>query len=549
MIRLLLLSLALSVSASGEELPVVVNGRAVDPVDAYKIGSSYYLDAKRAGELYGAQVYWYHVSGRLQLSLRGRQAQFVAESDEALLDGKSEKLSAAVLLRANQAFIPLDFLISEAFESWAGMDGEFNERSKLLTLDKRSNVGAVRWFSYKGRTRLAFEMEKGLKPQIAQKGLAGLEVSMPLGVIERSEAADINDGIVAGYTLRQDMKVARLQIRLARPSFDYKTQELENPRRFVIDLYEAPIMAQGPVTKSSVERSAEPSTDKVPEQIGEPTPDLENLPSYVKVVAGATTPAPKAPQSVSKESVRVPDLPSAVPIVSAKRKILVDAGHGGKDSGAIGRRGTEEKDINLLAAKELAALLKEEGVFDVRLTRSDDTFVELSERSNMANEARADLFISLHCNGHNNPRESGFEVYFLSEKASDPGAASVAARENASLELEGKSVEEETAQMILHAMQTTENINESSELAALITRALSKRVDLENRGVKQAGFYVLRGTYAPAVLVEMAFVTSKNDEVKLESKKYRRKIVDGVYAGVLDYAKRQGWMKEVAKGK
>lgn len=540
--RTLILILALAVSAAGEELPVVVNGRAMDPVNAYKIGSSYYLNAKQAGELYGAQVYWYHVSGRLQLSLRGKQAQFVADSDEALLDGKPVKLPAAVMLRANQAFIPLEFLLGEPFESWAGMDGEFNDRTKLLTLDKRANVGAVRWFSYKGRTRLAFELDKGIRPSITQKGLAGLEVALPLGVIERSESADINDGIVASYSLKQDRKSAKLQIRLARPSFDYKTQELDDPGRFVIDIYEAPSMGQGPVSRVVPVKEAEPTVEDAGESAGE-------LPEYIREVAAKERIAPKAPQPSSRESVKTPDVAAAVPIVSAKRRILIDAGHGGKDSGALGRRGTREKDINLLAAKELAALLKEEGVFEVRLTRSDDTFVELAERSNMANEARADLFISLHCNGHPNPRESGFEVYFLSEKASDPGAARVAERENASLELEGKSVEEETAQMILRAMQTTENINESSALAALIARALAKRVDLENRGVKQAGFYVLRGTYAPAVLVEMAFVTSKSDEAKLESKKYRRKIVDGVYAGVLDYARRQGWMKEVARGK
>lgn len=511
MLKALLLSLRLAVPAAGEDLPVVVNGRALDPVSSYKIGSSYYLDAKSVGALYGAQVYWHHVSGRLQLSLRGRQAQFVGDSDEALLDGKAVKLGARVLLRANQAFVPLAFLESEAWEAWSGMDAEFNPRSKLLTLDKRSNVGSVRWFSYKGRTRLAFELGEGVKAELTPRGLKGLEVVLPLGVLESSEEAQIGDGLVSGYTFKQDLKAARLQIRLARGDLSWKMQELDSPRRFVLDILEP---SETPV-------AAAPA----------PAPEPVKPAEAPAVVPKIFTPGPEQPA-----------------IVSAKRRIVIDAGHGGKDSGALGRRGTEEKDINLLAAKELAALLREEGVFDVRLTRGDDTFVELAERSRIANDLGADIFISLHCNGHSNSRESGYEVYFLSEKASDPGAASVAERENASLELEGKSVEEETAQMILHAMQKTENINESSELAALVARAMGKRVDLENRGVKQAGFYVLRGTYAPAILVEMAFVTNKKDEAKLESKKFRRKIVDGVYAGVLEYAKRRGWMKEVAKG-
>lgn len=207
-----------------------------------------------------------------------------------------------------------------------------------------------------------------------------------------------------------------------------------------------------------------------------------------------------------------------------------------------------EKDINLHAAKELAKLLREDGVFEVILTRDDDTFIPLADRSRIANEAEADLFISLHCNGSPNSRESGYEVYFLSERASDPGAQRTAEMENSSLELEGKSVEEEQAAAILHAMQNVENINAGSELAALVARALGRRVDLEDRGVKQAAFYVLRGTYVPSILFEMAFVTNKKDEAKLGSRQYRRRLIDGVYSGVLDFARRQGWLKAVARG-
>jgi N-acetylmuramoyl-L-alanine amidase len=160
----------------------------------------------------------------------------------------------------------------------------------------------------------------------------------------------------------------------------------------------------------------------------------------------------------------------------------------------------------------------------------------------MANDAHADLFVSLHCNANRSSKENGFEVYSVSEKATDPEAENLARFENASLELEGKSPSDEEAALILRAMSKTENLNTSAELASLVSRALQKRVDLAPRGAKQAAFYVLRGTDAPAILVEMGFVTNSRDEAKLETRRYRRRIVDGVYAGLIDFAKRQGWL-------
>ena len=114
--------------------------------------------------------------------------------------------------------------------------------------------------------------------------------------------------------------------------------------------------------------------------------------------------------------------------------------------------------------------------------------------------------------------------------------------ENSVLAFEGKAAHEEEASPILLAMTKTEHINEASELSGFLSKMLTKKLDIDNRGIKQAAFYVLRGTNAPAVLFEMAFVSNQKDETKLESAKYRRRIVDGVYAGLLAFAKYQGWL-------
>lgn len=227
------------------------------------------------------------------------------------------------------------------------------------------------------------------------------------------------------------------------------------------------------------------------------------------------------------------------PAEKARYRIAVDAGHGGKDGGATGRRGTLEKDINLYAALELAKLLEEEGRFEVMLVRQSDVFVKLGERARMANEAQADLFVSLHSNAHPSRAESGFEVYFLSERASDPEAERLAEFENSVLALETEPGQADEAEALLYQLARTEFMNDAGELAGLVAKNLAVRVDLPNRGVKQAAFYVLRGVNAPAILVELGFLSNERDEAKLESAKYRRRLVEGLYAGIVDFYNRR----------
>ncbi|MBI4349448.1 MAG: N-acetylmuramoyl-L-alanine amidase, partial [Elusimicrobia bacterium] len=127
--------------------------------------------------------------------------------------------------------------------------------------------------------------------------------------------------------------------------------------------------------------------------------------------------------------------------------------------------------------------------------------------------------------------------------ASDPEAERVAERENASLALEsGGGAADAEAALLLHAMARTEFINDASVVAGIMSKALARTVPLPDRGVKQAAFYVLRGTNAPAVLVEMGFVSNPSEETKLDNKAFRRKIVDGIYGGIRDFAKRQDWI-------
>ncbi|MHB0996707.1 MAG: N-acetylmuramoyl-L-alanine amidase family protein [Elusimicrobiales bacterium] len=236
-----------------------------------------------------------------------------------------------------------------------------------------------------------------------------------------------------------------------------------------------------------------------------------------------------------------PDIPDKVTLeTSGIKKIVIDAGHGGKDPGGPRRFGLKEKELNLLAAKELYALLKKEKLFDTLLTRETDVFIPLTERSRIANDFKADIFISIHANACGNRKESGFEIYFMSEKASDPWAAEVADYENSVTGLEDGG-QADPAAMLLHSMARNEYMNDGSRLAGLVAAEMGKGAPFANRGVKQAAFYVLRGTYAPGILVEMGFMTNSSDQKKLNDKKVRAKIAKAIYRGIMKYAELKGW--------
>ena len=224
------------------------------------------------------------------------------------------------------------------------------------------------------------------------------------------------------------------------------------------------------------------------------------------------------------------------------KKIVLDAGHGGKDPGGPRRFGLKEKELNLLAAKELYALLKKEKLFATLLTRETDVFVPLAERSRIANDFKADIFISIHANACGNRKENGFEIYFMSEKASDPWAAEVADYENSVTELE-EGGQGDPAAMLLHSMARNEYLNDGSFLAGLVAAEMGKGTPFANRGVKQAAFYVLRGTYAPGILVEMGFMTNSTDQKKLNDKRIRAKIAKAIYRGIMKYADLKGWKR------
>jgi len=219
------------------------------------------------------------------------------------------------------------------------------------------------------------------------------------------------------------------------------------------------------------------------------------------------------------------------------RRILLDPGHGGRDPGAVGRAGTEEKGVVLDIGMRLKARLELEG-FEVTMTRAADESVALGQRSKMANGQKAELFISVHANSSPNRKACGVETYFLSEEKSD-WERSVAARENAALDVESGDtlgMSDELA-LILTDLAQNEYLVESSELAAKIQQRVVPQARVANRGVRQANFYVLRCNYMPAVLVECGFLSNRSEEKLLRDPKHRQQLAEGIALGIVEFVK------------
>ena len=300
------------------------------------------------------------------------------------------------------------------------------------------------------------------------------------------EPISIKDGLLRGVRCGiQDKDTVRVVLDLEERS-EYKIFSLENPSRLVIDI----------LGKKELE-------EKEVEELGK-KPKEEKVPSD------------KTPPAISPLTV------------------VIDPGHGGKDPGAIGFKGLQEKDAVLRVAKKLEAKLKENTNYRVIMTRGNDIFIPLEERTAIANAKKADLFISIHANASFNRQRNGIETYFLNY-ASDEDALNVAVRENAATK---KNLTD--LQLILNDLLLNSKINESSLLAGCIQdslfKSLSKRYPkVKNLGVKRGPFYVLIGAEMPSILVEVSFITHKDEGKRLHEEGYLDLIAFSIFDGLMRY--------------
>ncbi len=409
--------------------------------------------------------------------------KFVIGSYYVIMDGIKRKMMKYPHIIDGHAYIPLEAVITRAFESVVGAQVNWSFPKKTLWISYAGNIADVRCYSYSNYTRFVVELtvdmecKSSYSKNVLKLFISNGKLALPI------EDFEVLDGVIKRVDINEMHQATEFLIDIEEGAGEYKIKKLPSPPRIIVD----------------IEKSKEfESVEKLP-------------------------PAPAGPAKSDK--VKITDI----------KLVVIDPGHGGKDPGAIGPRGTKEKDITLSIAKKLAKKIRQKLKIRTILTRTHDSFVPLAKRTEIANSQNADIFISIHANASLNPESRGFEVYFLSGETSDEEAQAVANMENSVLAMENHTREMNRVSKILWSLIMNQFMNESSELCCFIDKCVINKTGLINRGVKQAGFYVMRGARMPAVLVESAFLSNKKEEKLLNKNSFQEKITDAICDAVKEY--------------
>ena len=350
-----------------------------------------------------------------------------------------------------------------------------------------TTIQNLRTASSPGLTRLVLDLDAKARPsKHPQLRAEGLTIEIPNSTLSPSAKMKLAAGRIAKPFIITQRSQRSVEVSLPTGSFhSYKLLTLANPPRLVIDVV--------------------PPNETLTTPHVEPPPDL-----------GLPLPAPPQP---------------AQPRAKSFKTIVIDPGHGGKDPGARGQRGTEEKDITLIVALKLRDLLSKQPGVRVLMTRERDQFVELEDRAKFANGQEADLFVSIHVNSHPQRSVKGIEIYHFGQ-AKDQRALEVAARENGTpLNSTGVGWEYLVADLL-----TAKKIEESLELAwtakeAMVTN-LNGHYAMVDHGVKTAPFYVLRFTSMPSILAEIAYISNSAEEDLLRTGLFTTRVAEALMEGV-----------------
>ena len=533
------------IKTSTKSVAVIVDGVSVSGVNLFDITeNTKFLSIKDIATIYNGTVEYKPISTSVSLFINNKTLTFKANSSNVTIDKKTIKLDLPSRLIKNELYITPDFLTTKEFANITDAATTWNGESKILTVNHNSNIPSVRYFTTNEGTRVIIELTERL-PYTITKEKGAILVNISKGVMPR-QLIYTHNGSVEDIFCETEGKAAVIRINLAQTPKIVNSLMVKNPYRIVVDITNS---VEVDISALPTQIETPPETALTITEIVETIPEITDSSTTITTGGSIFDTAVIIDDSyeIIDDTATFADLTaSAPPIVkrkdpNARRKIIVvDAGHGGEDPGAVGPNGTKEKDINLDIVMELKKLLDSDDNYEVVLTRKDDTFLPLAERTNIANENNADLFISVHCNANVDRIAGGFEVYFLSEKATDSEAAATATLENSVIELEGKPTKKRALlQDMLWSMMLNEYINDSSELAGFITSETPPRLKIQNRGVKQASFYVLRGSKMPAILVESAFISNYEEEAKLNTKGFKTAIADSIYEGIKKFYARK----------
>ncbi len=388
-------------------------------------------------------------------------------------------------------------------------------------------IQSIRYWSTQDYTRVIVDLDRNArydKNHVSDPDRVYIDISdVRLSKDLSNHTIKVGDGFLERIrAARNRADRVRVVLDLAQSS-EYSVSELYDPFRIVIDLYRSPDANPVAKSKTSASRSHDPRSKVISGGIKA----LETVGPAVAASPKAAIPTSRGDRTLTR-------------MLGLKiGRIVIDPGHGGHDIGTAGPGGLIEKDLVLSLARELRKLLQERLGAEVFLTRNDDTFVSLEERTTIANEHRADLFISIHANSSRNHSISGVETYYL-DFAKTESEREVASRENASSSNNVRDLED-----LIKKIAQADKSSESRELASIVQKNLytgARRTFslTQDRGVRKAPFIVLIGANMPSVLVEVAFISNPQDERLMKKQANQALIAGSLFNGIESYMRSLG---------
>ena len=420
-----------------------------------------------------AQIVATPASTRAQLRTGGKVVTLTRNWSQVLVNGKPVVLDAPVRVKGGVWLVPESF-VGRVVPTLVASGSPVPAVIRVAAASPEVNLEDVRVRSYPSFTRIVIETSAAVTHRIESSGPKEARVRI-LGLGSGTQSQEVGDGLIAEVRVDRAGADALLRVVYEGTAGTLRASTLADPPRIVLD----------------VARPVDPSARDGRDQL------------------------------------------------APLKTIVLDAGHGGHDTGATGPTGLMEKDLVLDVTRRVAKLVQEKLGLKVLLTRDSDNFVTLRDRTSFANRQHADVFVSIHANAHREAAADGVETYFLSSEATDSAARQVAALENGVVQLErpnGRGTGQvDIVKAILWDLAQSEYQVESSRLAEVVLDSMTQSLRIANRGVKQAGFYVLGGAAMPAVLLEIGFVTNPKEERKLKDAKYRDEIALSIFGGLAEY--------------
>ncbi|MEA2022379.1 MAG: N-acetylmuramoyl-L-alanine amidase family protein [Candidatus Caldatribacteriota bacterium] len=470
--------------AETSEIEILVNQKPLDTaVPAFIENDRIFISTRNIIEELGGRITWFPALKLLTINIDGHIARLVIDDPSMEFDDKIIPLKTAAKIIKSRVMIPLEVL-----KTIVSVEIDWDSKSKVLSINSMNpSLLKIRSYTHDDKTRVVIDMSE--KTEFSTNKLTGPDriyvdiMGSILKLEDSSKKIDINDNTVKTVrTAKFNENTIRVVFELYKAT-NYNVFKLSGPERIVVDIF-----------KTEIEK------EKVKDTV------------TVKPMKEATV-----------------DL-----IESGNRVVIIDPGHGGSDPGAIGQSGLKESEVVLKIALKLEKLLKSAGI-PAYLTRYENKFISLENRTNFANQKNGFVFVSLHANSatRNRLTATGIETFVLSSKYIGASARDVADRENRASRTHPE-VDTDLA-LIIADLEESANIQYSLDLAEVVQKKLVETLKLKNRGVKQAPFVVLKGANMAAVLVEVAFISNSREEKLLKSNDFNSKAARALFNALKYY--------------